>query len=201
MPKNDAGETIVVLRGAARNRAHGRHVVVLEAAAQRVGHELLGRRLHEPIGVLQQRVAQVDHAVDLGAVDEPCASRRSVAMLLGAPAADRVEVLHREADGVHDLVAARAERPRGVQLHLLAQRARMVLRPGLLLERRHVRAAASERARRRCSRAPTRRAARATCVPAATSRAGCCRGPRARGARRSRRARGGSGCRRCLRMP
>src|SRR5688572_22134399 len=58
-------------------------------------------------------------------------------MLLGAPAPDRVEVLHREADRVHDLVAARTERPLGVQMHLLAQRARMRLRPGLFLERRH----------------------------------------------------------------
>ena len=57
--------------------------------------------------------------------------------LARAPGADGVEVLEREADRIHHLVAAGADRVRPMLRHLLAHRARLLSFLGLL-QRRHV---------------------------------------------------------------
>ena len=72
---HDRREPIVVFRGLAHDGAHRRHVVVLDEAAERVRHQLLGERLHELLGVREQRVAQIVRAVD--AACRPAARRRS----------------------------------------------------------------------------------------------------------------------------
>ena len=51
-------EAVVVRRGLAHNRADGRHVVVLDAAAQRVGQQLLGDVVDELLGVARAAPAR-----------------------------------------------------------------------------------------------------------------------------------------------
>jgi hypothetical protein len=62
-----------------------------------------------------------------------------IAALLRPPARVGVEVFQREADGIHDLVAARARRAGAVPRHLLPQRQRLAVVARRLFQRRHVR--------------------------------------------------------------
>ena len=111
--------------------ADHRHVVVFDAAAQRVRHQLLGDHADELRRIAQQRLPQLDRAVDL--LCRPTAStdgidrHAAVAALLGPPLAVGVEVLEREPDRVHQLVAAGARLVLAVQRHLLAQRHDLVV--------------------------------------------------------------------------
>src|SRR4029078_6808532 len=94
------GETIVVARGLARHFTHGRHVVVVDAAAKPERHELLGERLDELVRLREPRLAQLDPARDHGTVRELSGriDLRCGLAILRAPRADRVEVLEREAE-------------------------------------------------------------------------------------------------------
>src|SRR5687768_2600815 len=59
LAQSDAGqdrrETVVLPLRVAHDAPHGRHVVVLDAAAERMNHELLGQGLHELRRVREQR--------------------------------------------------------------------------------------------------------------------------------------------------
>ena len=57
--------------------ADRRHVRVFDAAAERVGHHLLGEHPHELRRIAQQRLPQPDRSVDLLAVEQRRPSRRS----------------------------------------------------------------------------------------------------------------------------
>ena len=95
--------------------AHRRHVVGLDAAAERVGQELLGQRCDERSDDEQHRA---EPSRPLNAVPSAVRRRRRSARRLvdRAPAADRVEVLEREAERIHQRVARRARRVRAVLL-------------------------------------------------------------------------------------
>ena len=68
MPRDERADLIVLLRRIAHDRAQRRHVVGLEAPAERVGHQVLGERHQERVLVLQQRAAQARRAFHLRAV-------------------------------------------------------------------------------------------------------------------------------------
>src|SRR5689334_359654 len=100
-------EPIVVGRGRAHDRAHARHVLVIERTTERVRHELLGQVLHELIRLAQQRVAQIVRAIEQRAVRQLAvrvdrAAREAIAL---AVLADGVEVLQREAERIEQSVA------------------------------------------------------------------------------------------------
>ena len=78
----------------------------LDAAAERVGHQLLGHRADEQLRPVENRLAQRDDAVNGRAVGQLSRRVDRTAGFLRAPRADRVEVLEREADRIHHLVAA-----------------------------------------------------------------------------------------------
>ena len=62
-PSTSAEKRLSLRDGVARDRAHQRHVLVLDAAAERVGQQLLGRDRDELIGVARrQPVAQLPPA-------------------------------------------------------------------------------------------------------------------------------------------
>ena len=66
----------------------------------------------------------------------PAASIGAPSYSLGPPAADRVEVLHRQPDRIHQHVARRAGRVRAMLYHPLAHRRHVILASGFL-QRRH----------------------------------------------------------------
>ena len=62
MPRTSAENRSRCRAGVAHDAAHHRHVVILQAAAERINQQLLGQRPHEHVGVLEQRRPQADHA-------------------------------------------------------------------------------------------------------------------------------------------
>ena len=86
-------------------------IVIFDAAAQRVGEQLRRYRGDELIGAGQQIVAQIRRSVQRKAVGRYA---RSIDLAGSAFAwcaiAGRIEILQREAERVHDLVAAGAGR-------------------------------------------------------------------------------------------
>ncbi len=101
-----------------------------------VGHQLLGQRPNEHVGPRHQRIAQRDDPVDLGAVGELSRRIQRNPGLTRAPGARRIEILEREPEGIHHLVAPRAGRTGAVPFHALTQGARRLI--VALLERGHV---------------------------------------------------------------
>ncbi len=111
--------------------SHHRHVVRLDAAAQRVGQQLLGKGLHELFGAPQERGAQVHRARERRCRPRACPTDRWRCPRSGpcAPGAHGVEVLEREAQRIHDAVAGVARRLGPVLLHDGAHRAAPSRRP------------------------------------------------------------------------
>ena len=104
------------------DRAHERHVVILDAVAQGVRQQHLGHVPREHVRVPQDRLPQRGRAVDRRAVGQVATPGRLSRRYHRPPAADAVEVLEGEADRVHELVAARARRILAVLLHAVAHR-------------------------------------------------------------------------------
>ncbi len=118
--------------------ANSRRVVILEPAAERVGHQLLRERRHEQLGPIQHGLAKADGAVERAAVGQPAGCvDRPARLTLRAPASDRVEVLRRQAHRIHQLMAARAHGVRAMLNHPLAHRENLRAR-AVLGQRRHV---------------------------------------------------------------
>ena len=142
--------------------ADGRHVVVLDAAAEPVCHQHLRHRPRRTCsGRLKHAPAQRRRAIRTScrrtAVPEASIGR---AVVRGAPAADRVEVLEREPERIHQRGSSRTPD--------CARCCSMRSRIDCALARRLVRAAARWRRRRwrraeDVGRASTCRAAPATC--------------------------------------
>jgi hypothetical protein len=84
--------------------------------------------LHELIGPLEQRFAQLDGSRDGRPVDEHArgVDRLTRFAIHDAPAADGVEVLEREAERIDDAVARVARRVRTVRLEPRAHGARLL---------------------------------------------------------------------------
>ena len=168
---------------------------VLEAPSQRVGEQLLGHRRRRTARAGQSACRSATgpstFVPSASSLDASIGARGS----LRPPGADGVEVLQREAERVHELVAAGARRVGAMLLHLLAHRQRT--RPVRCSPSAAARSAAAPAAACRAGcRESTCRAAPARCGWAATSRSGCCRGRAGRAGRRRSPARAGTGCRR-----
>src|SRR5437867_5769979 len=67
--EDERGETIVASFRVSRDRSHERHVLILDAASERVRQQLLGHDLDELIGIFEQPLAQGGGAVDCRAVE------------------------------------------------------------------------------------------------------------------------------------
>src|SRR6186713_3179097 len=119
--EDDRLKTIALGGSIRHDAAHNGHVVILEAAAERERHELLGQRLDEQRRVARQRRAQLFGAVH-GYARRRYARRvdghAGVALAL-PPFADGVEVLKRLAERIDDAVALVARRLRAMQLEAL----------------------------------------------------------------------------------
>jgi hypothetical protein len=63
-PGHDRCESVIVVLGRAHNRAHLRHVEVLELAPERIHRELRRQRLRELIRPAQHDLPQRNGAVD-----------------------------------------------------------------------------------------------------------------------------------------
>ena len=105
---NDRRETIIRRLRFAHNFSNGRAVVVFDAAAQRKGQKFFGQRADEDLRPLQQAFLEPRDAGELAAIRKTARSIDRFAFFERSPAADRVEVLQREADRIHQVVAARA---------------------------------------------------------------------------------------------
>ena len=135
----------------------------------------------------EQRLVQVRRRRERRAVVQLAARVELRAVLAIAQLARHVEVVEREPDRIHELVAALAGRIGAVHLHALARGQLLaVLGAGRLLEIRARSAAAAAAACPAAPPSPTCRAARATCDCRATSARARCHGRAGRGAGRPR---------------
>ena len=139
----------------------------LERAAERVSHEFLGQSLHELLGPREQRAraARPGPVTGVPSTSTPDASIGAPASRsIGAPAADRVEILEREAERVDDAVARVARRIRAVRFEPRAHRARGfafdVLDERLDVRRRRLRRRAEHVLEQPCAAQHRRRAVR-----------------------------------------
>ena len=135
--QNQRREPVIVAGRVPDDAAHDGHVVVAEPAAERVHQQLARQRPHEHLGLPQDRLPQRDDTVDLGAIDKLSRRVDRRPFVSRAPGADRVEILERQSQRIHQLVAARARRACPVLLEALADRMRL-RRRALLFERRYV---------------------------------------------------------------
>src|SRR5690606_28290974 len=71
-PAHDGLEPVILFGRVAHDRANGRHVLVTNGASERKHHQLLGQRLDELLGTLEQRLAEIRRPVDFGAVGQRC---------------------------------------------------------------------------------------------------------------------------------
>ncbi len=111
MPRTMRRPAVVGGGRVADDLAHRRTIVVIEPAAERVGQQLFGHRAREPIGRIEQQRAQARQPVDRGAAHRAAAGvHRLPRFVDGPPAANRVEVLEREAERIDHRVAAAAHR-------------------------------------------------------------------------------------------
>src|SRR5688572_20418459 len=94
--RHDRREPVVLLRRVARHRAHDRHVVVLEPAAQPVGHELFGQRPHELVRAAHDSRSQGHRTIHVAAVGQLARGVDGASRFLRAPGADAVEILERK---------------------------------------------------------------------------------------------------------
>src|SRR5262245_14339875 len=119
--ENERRKTIIVACRLPNDVSDGGHVVGRDRAPRSVSQQLFRSDGHKHVGPIQQRPSQARGAI------EPCAIHHfgggidaGLAVVL-APLADQVEILEREADGIHDAVAGRAYSLAAVQLHALAK--------------------------------------------------------------------------------
>jgi hypothetical protein len=118
-PQDDGREPVVVLGRLASDGAHGRHVVVLHHAPEGV-HQKMLREVPQIQCVRPEQVAaKAVGSVHLGAVEERSRGLDIESAVLEAPRADRVEVLQRVTEWVHDGVARGAGGIRAVLLEAL----------------------------------------------------------------------------------
>ena len=105
---DQGGKSVIVLGGFADDFSHGRCVVMLHAAAERVGEQLFRRGLYEQLWSLQNCILQFAGAVERRTIGQLAAGNHWLASLGCAPAAGGVEVIKGETDWIHEIVAGRA---------------------------------------------------------------------------------------------
>ena len=115
------------------------HMVVTFEDRQEAGQRAEKQRFD--VAFLGMRLPQLDGSIDLLAViqfDGRVDRSATVASLPGPPLSVCIEVLQRETDRVHDLVATRTLRILPVERHLVTQRQGLSGPAGRILQRRNV---------------------------------------------------------------
>ena len=130
--------------GLPHDRADGRRIVVLDAASQRVGQQLFGEGADEQFRPAQQRRFESVDIREPAAVGKPAGRVDRRPGFDRSPAADRVELLERQAERIHQVVARGADR-RCSRCSASRSRTDEVAVHGVVLQRRHV----GQRRRRR----------------------------------------------------
>jgi len=143
---DDGGETVVG-SGLARDGADRGHIVGFQAPAQRIDQQLFDDCGDEVIRPRQNRLSQAGYAVHLGAIGELAGRRDRRAGFFGPPGSYGIEIIQREADGIHQLVATGADGIGAVHLQPRPQCAGRCAF-GVFRKRRHLR-----QRRRRSTRA------------------------------------------------
>src|SRR5262249_34602416 len=98
---------VVLCCGVAHDLPHSRPVVIFDSPAERVSHQLFGKRARELLRLIEQRCAQTSKPLDLSS-----ASRHSprvdwpAGFVNRSPSADHVEILQRKAEGIQNRMAA-----------------------------------------------------------------------------------------------
>src|SRR5262249_48933629 len=105
---NDRRKPVVLASGLAQDAAYDRHVVILQAAAKAVRHQLLGHRLDKALRTLEERGSKPRDADHSLAVGHRALRVHLVAGISRPPRTNGVEVLEREPERVHRPVTARA---------------------------------------------------------------------------------------------
>src|SRR6185437_173965 len=103
--EHQRGETIIIFFGFVHDGTKCGHVVVFDATAERIGHQVFGSDADKLRRVAHQGITQTFQAIKLAAVDQEAGGIDGVSGVLGAPSADGVEIFEREADRIHDLMA------------------------------------------------------------------------------------------------
>src|SRR4029453_7256044 len=102
--QNQGGKAIVAASRIVCDRPDQRHVLNFNASPHPVRQHLLGDDLHKLIGVAQQPLTQAGGSAELRAVEYLHRRIDWMTLVLSPPQRYAIEVLEREADGVHHRV-------------------------------------------------------------------------------------------------
>src|SRR5688572_403894 len=100
--EHEIRELVAARLRVAHDAADRRPVVVLHAPAEAVGHEVRGERAEDWLRPLEQHLLQLRRRRDRCAVVEVTTRVERRAVLANAPLTGHVEVVEREADGIHE---------------------------------------------------------------------------------------------------
>ena len=78
---------------------------MFDVAPKGEGHQFLGECASEEFGAFEQALFKTVNPGERLAIGQFAADVKSPALLVGSPPADRVEILQREANRVHQVVA------------------------------------------------------------------------------------------------
>src|SRR5262249_24599722 len=120
--EHERRETIIRSCTVASDCANERHILVVDAAAERVNQESLSDDLYKLVRVPKQPRPQPRRPIDLRAVEELRRRINLASSVLSTPQRDSVEVLQREADRIHHAVTRDAILAYAVIQHLLPHR-------------------------------------------------------------------------------
>src|SRR2546425_4962803 len=99
--ENDRRPAILVSGGVADDRSHGRTIVVLQPATERVRQKFFSDRSRKLLGLFEQQRPQSREALERRAAGRRAARVDGLARFVdGAPAANHVEILQREPERI-----------------------------------------------------------------------------------------------------
>src|SRR5438128_2139092 len=122
---NQGREPEVMVLRVLNDLADRGHIVILEAASERVSQHFLRHDADENLPLADERLAQANDAVEGGAVEQRSRWIDPSAFVVRSPMANDVEVFQSEPDRVHRFVAARADGVLAMLLHAFPQRERL----------------------------------------------------------------------------
>jgi hypothetical protein len=132
-------ETMVVARGFFLDFAHRSHIGNFQHPSGAIRKQILGERAEERIGVVQQRPAKAGRAVKFCPIEHLSPRVDGKPGIVDPPRAHRIEILEREPDRVHHLVAGSAYRVGAMLFQSFANRKGLGIFRRLFKRRHHPR--------------------------------------------------------------